>query len=214
MVAGSRHPLGLSLQEPAGIEPWAAILLSRRCTLRVCTHSDVARYKRERIRTSHANSVDASARHAIAAWAHSHVTRKVADAFACHALAAYSQSQLTHKVVRTHLTSRHSSVDAPNRIRRTPWEVDVSNTKHNIHQKENQLLCIMTTKKAWDKHPLPVLSSPSRSELPKAVREWRRKTAVAREPGPRSDVSTVILRPLRESLWEQNMRRNFSCITR
>ena len=37
----------------------------------------------------------------------------------------------------------------------------------------------MSTKTAWDKHPLPVLSSPSGSELPKAVREWRKSAAQA-----------------------------------
>ena len=37
----------------------------------------------------------------------------------------------------------------------------------------------MATKTAWDKHPLPILSSPSGSELPKAVREWRKSAAQA-----------------------------------
>ena len=37
----------------------------------------------------------------------------------------------------------------------------------------------MAAKTAWDKHPLPMLSSPSESELPKAVRELRKSTAQA-----------------------------------
>ena len=37
----------------------------------------------------------------------------------------------------------------------------------------------MTTKTAWDKHPLPVLSSPSGSDLPNAVRKWRKSAAQA-----------------------------------
>ena len=37
----------------------------------------------------------------------------------------------------------------------------------------------MTTKTAWDKHPLPVLSSSSGSDLPNAVREWRKSAAQA-----------------------------------
>jgi len=37
----------------------------------------------------------------------------------------------------------------------------------------------MAAKAAWDKHSLPILSSPSGSELPKAVREWRQFAAQA-----------------------------------
>jgi len=37
----------------------------------------------------------------------------------------------------------------------------------------------MTTKTAWDKHQLPVLSSPSSNDLPYAVREWRKSAAQA-----------------------------------
>jgi hypothetical protein len=37
----------------------------------------------------------------------------------------------------------------------------------------------MDAKTTWDKHLLPILSSPSGSELPKAVREWRKSAAQA-----------------------------------
>jgi len=36
----------------------------------------------------------------------------------------------------------------------------------------------MATKTTWE-HPLPVWSSPSGSELPKTVREWRKSAAQA-----------------------------------
>jgi len=55
----------------------------------------------------------------------------------------------------------------------------------------------MTTKTAWDKHPLHVLSSPSRSELPKAVREWRKSAAQATAAGTKGQWLMELIKSLK-----------------
>jgi len=55
----------------------------------------------------------------------------------------------------------------------------------------------MAAKTAWDKHPLPILSSPSESGLLKAVQEWRQSAAQATAAATKGQWLMKLIRSLK-----------------